>query len=133
MYVKSNPIALYTFELNGRNAFLEWMRSVENTGAENAVKSRIRRVRKGIVGDVKTFRLKNKPENPMLVELRINCRSGYRIYAARCPDGLVLLHGGTKRRQLDDVRHASTLCRRFASSEGTLRPLRVRDMASTTC
>lgn len=121
MLISTKPLALYTFELCGRDAFREWIQTVQGTSAAKRIACRISRVRKGIVGDVKSFRLKNKIENPVLLELRLNFHNGYRIYAARCEDGLVLLAGGSKHRQREDVKQASRLCQAFASRQGDVK------------
>ena len=121
MIIQSEPLALYTFEVDGRDAFRDWYKAVSETSAGNLVKSRIRRICKGSVGDAKAFRFTNKAENPMLIEFRFNIKSGFRIYAARCRNGLVLLNAGTKRRQREDVKLATALCRRYASKEGAVR------------
>lgn len=126
MYLKTHePLRLYTFTVNGRDAFAEWLHEVEGSAAFCFIRSRIRRIAKGVIGDAKAFRFLNKPDNPLLYELRINCHGGYRIYATRCRGGLVLLSGGSKRRQNADIGRASELFRCLSANEGEIRRLNV--------
>lgn len=123
MQIRSGkPIELLVFETAaGRNQINDWLASLH----EKAVKGRIERIRRGNLGDAKRFRFVSR-RNPVLLELRINVRSGPRLYAVPMGDGrLVLLSGGTKRRQKSDLSNAAALHRACCEQRGRLRSLRV--------
>lgn len=127
MQIRSGkPIELLVFETAaGRNQINDWLASLHGSSLEKAVKGRIERIRRGNLGDAKRFRFVSR-RNPVLLELRINVRSGPRLYAVPMGDGrLVLLSGGTKRRQKSDLSNAAALHRACCEQRGRLRSLRV--------
>lgn len=64
------------------------------------IRERLRRVQTGNFGDC-------EPVGEGVVELRIHVGAGYRVYFGRYGSALVLLlFGGDKRSQPDDIRHA---------------------------
>ena len=125
MQIKSaEPFELFAFESeDGRSQIREWLSSIRGTSIQKAVEGCIRRVRRGNLGDVKQFRFASRGR-PVLLELRINVRSGPRLYAlAAGGRRLVLLSGGTKRRQKTDLMNASALHRACAERRGRIRAL----------
>ena len=125
MQIKSTePFELFAFESeDGRSQIREWLSSIRGTSIQKAVEGRIRRVSRGNLGDVKQFRFASR-RRPLLLELRINVRSGPRLYAlAAGGRRLVLLSGGTKRRQKTDLMNASALHRSCAERRGRIRAL----------
>jgi putative addiction module killer protein len=91
-------IAYYLTE-NGRAPFIEWLDGLRDVKALRAVDLRIGRLKSGNFGDCKSF--------DSLIELRIDHGPGYRIYCAK--DGketILLLFGGTKCRQAQDIQKA---------------------------
>ena len=121
----STPLRIFAFEKDdGSSPIREWLGEIKGSSIQKAVEGRIRRARRGNLGDVKLFRFVSR-RNPVLLELRINVRSGPRLYAMPNPDGgLVLLNGGTKRRQARDIQVASDLHRACSAQKGRLRPLK---------
>ena len=81
---------------NGRNRFDDWFRRLEpQTRAR--IQTRIDRIELGSFGDCRTV-------GQGVFEFRIHFGPGYRVYFGRDGDELVvLLGGGSKRRQARDV------------------------------
>jgi putative addiction module killer protein len=89
----------------GRNWFERWLE-----GLDGAVRARITvyldRLERGSFSAVKGVR--------GIFELRLDFGPGYRIYFGKDGETLViLLAGGTKRRQQDDIAHAQTLWQEY--------------------
>jgi putative addiction module killer protein len=83
----------------GRIPFREWRRTLD-VAAQQTVNSAIIRMKLGNLSNVKAI-------GGGLLEYKINFGPGYRLYFGR--DGatlVVLLAGGTKRRQEDDIKRA---------------------------
>ncbi len=88
---------------NGREPFRIWY---ENLGhdrrAFDAITRRLSRLRAGNFGNYKS--VGRKGAGSLVLELRVNVGPGYRIYCARVsPAAVLLLGGGTKRRQQSDI------------------------------
>lgn len=91
-------IAYYVTE-GGRSPFIEWLEGLGDLKAYKAIDVRIARLKLGNFGDCKYF--------DSLLELRIDHGPGYRIYCAKDGKTLVLLlTGGTKKRQIQDIEKA---------------------------
>lgn len=85
----------------GRSPFVEWFDALD-TQAALKVTTAIARIESGSLGDV-------KPVGQGVSERRITFGPGYRLYFGR--DGkkfVVLLTGGTKKRQSKDIELAQT-------------------------
>jgi len=80
--------------------FHRWRSALRDRQAVARINARIRRLAEGNPGDVKSLR-------DGISELRIDHGPGYRVYFGRDGDVLViLLAGGTKKRQQQDIRAA---------------------------
>ncbi len=91
---------------SGRDLFDEWL-SKQDVNVVARVQQRIDRVRRGNFGDHK--RLEGG-----IAELRIDYGPGYRLYYGRDGRNLViLLTGGTKKRQGRDIDQARSLWRAY--------------------
>jgi putative addiction module killer protein len=91
----------------GYAPFDEWYNSITDKKARVTVASRIRRVREGNFGD-------HKNVGSGVSEVRIHLGPGYRIYYGRCGSSLViLLGGGIKRKQDQDIEEAVSLWERY--------------------
>lgn len=85
--------------------FDHWLKRLKNLQARAKVIARIRSAGKGNFGDC-------KPVGDGVSEMRIHCRSGYRIYFMQ--NGLtvyILLVGGTKATQQQDITRAKEIAR----------------------
>ena len=95
---------------SGRDLFDEWL-SKQNVNVIVRAQQRIDRVRRGNFGDHR--RLEGG-----IAELRIDYGPGYRLYYGR--DGrdlVVLLVGGTKKRQSRDIDRARSLWRAYKAEK----------------
>jgi putative addiction module killer protein len=83
----------------GRSPFTKWLHSL-NVQAAAKVATALERIADGNLSNV-------KPAGQGVLEYKIDFGPGYRIYFGREGDRLViLLAGGTKKRQQGDIRHA---------------------------
>jgi putative addiction module killer protein len=84
---------------DGRIPFGEWMDELEGSKIYAIILNRLDRVENGNFGDC-------HPVGEGLSELRIDFGPGYRIYFGQDGDLIVLLGGGTKKTQADDIKRA---------------------------
>ena len=90
----------------GACPFADWFESLD-TRAALKMRTALARMEAGNFGDV-------KPVGEGVVERRIDVGPGYRIYFGRDGDELViLLVGGTKKRQQRDIDRATTYWRDY--------------------
>ncbi|GGY57225.1 type II toxin-antitoxin system RelE/ParE family toxin [Parvularcula lutaonensis] len=88
----------YTDETDS-SPFADWFGSLDHQAA-NRVRTAIRRMEQGLLGD-------HKGVGEGVIERRLTFGPGYRIYFGRDGDTLIiLLAGGTKRRQSVDIEAA---------------------------
>ncbi len=91
-------------ELRATAQFLDWLDRLRDVEARGRIQSRIERLAKGNLGDVKFV-------GGGVLELRIPYGPGYRVYFVKRGESLViLLAGGDKRSQTADI----ALARRLA-------------------
>ena len=80
--------------------FLEWLKKLRDQRAEQRIDARLNRLRLGNAGDSKSV-------GEGVSELRLDYGPGYRIYHGQVGDTMVvLLIGGDKRTQTDDIKKA---------------------------
>ncbi len=90
-------------EIRQTETYLQWFRALRDRQAKARINVRIRRLSMGSPGDV-------KPVGKGVSELRINYGPGYRIYfIQRGEDLVILLAGGDKKTQGQDIRTALNL------------------------
>jgi putative addiction module killer protein len=88
---------------DGRQPFTEWLGSIEDRSIQARVRVRLRRLEAGLFGDC-------EPVGGGVLELREHSGPGYRIYLGRHGRLIVvLLTGGTKRTQSNDIESAKAL------------------------
>ncbi|MCE2882200.1 MAG: type II toxin-antitoxin system RelE/ParE family toxin [Planctomycetaceae bacterium] len=87
----------------GRDLIGEWLASIRDPHARAAVAIRLTRLAEGNSGDSKSV-------GDGVLELRIDVGQGYRLYYARIGRAVILLLcGGDKRRQRNDIERAKSL------------------------
>lgn len=93
------------FEVRQTAVYSEWFAGLRDRRAKVRIDIRIRRLSLGNPGDV-------KPVGEGISELRMDYGPGYRIYFVQQGDEfVVLLAGGDKSSQLNDIRRAKALAR----------------------
>ncbi|CAM5771947.1 hypothetical protein LMIY3S_03679 [Labrys miyagiensis] len=92
-------------EVRQTEIFSKWIRSVRDQNAVGRIQIRIRRLSLGNFGDVKSV-------GEGVSELRIDYGPGYRVYFVRRGEAIViLLCGGDKRTQDEDIKRAKALAK----------------------
>jgi putative addiction module killer protein len=89
-------ILKYT-DRNGRSPFERWFVRLRDEAAQGAILIRLRRLALGLAGDARSV-------GAGVFELRVHIGPGYRVYFAwEGPEQVLLLGGGTKATQADDI------------------------------
>ena len=89
------------------DAFARWFLKLRDRHARARVDVRIRRLQLGNPGDV-------RPAGEGVSELRIDYGPGYRVYFVEpSPEEVLLLVGGEKRTQEQDIKKARKMARRI--------------------
>ena len=92
-------------EIRKTEAFVKWLDGLSDIKARSRVLVRIERLATGNPGDV-------KPVGEGVSELRIDYGPGYRVYFVKRGQAvIVLLAGGDKSTQAEDIRTAIRLAR----------------------
>ena len=92
-------------EIRETSAYARWFSALRDRTAKARIDIRIRRLSLGNPGDV-------RPVGEGVSELRIHFGPGYRIYFIKQGETVViLLAGGEKSSQGDDIKHAKDLAR----------------------
>jgi len=92
-------------EVRRTREYLRWLQSIRDVRAQTAIAARIDRLAHGNPGDV-------KPVGHGVSELRIRFGPGYRVYYVQRGNVLILLLcGGDKSTQDDDISRAHTMAR----------------------
>jgi len=95
-------------ELRRTDRFARWLDDLSDIRARARVQARLDRLAEGNPGDV-------KPIGEGVSELRIDYGPGYRVYfSARGRTIVILLAGGTKRTQPQDIKVALRLARELS-------------------
>ena len=98
-------------EIRQTDVYAQWIEKLRDRQAKARIAIRIRRLSLGNLGDV-------RPVGGGVSELRIDYGPGYRVYFLRQGAALViLLAGGDKSSQADDIAKARNLAR-ILSKEG---------------
>jgi putative addiction module killer protein len=94
-------------EIRQTERFARWFERLCDSGARTRIQARIRRLSLGNPGDV-------RPIGEGVSEMRIDHGPGYRVYFIQRGDSLIiLLAGGDKRTQQQDIATALRLARGF--------------------
>lgn len=96
-------------EVKQTEAFSAWLSSLKDSVAKAKIAARLRRLALGNPGDV-------EPVGEGLSELRIDHGPGYRVYFLKVEKTVfVILGGGTKRTQTQDIKDAKALAKAVKS------------------
>lgn len=90
---------------DGRLPFNDWLEGLRDKTAQARLRFRLRQLERGNFGDCKAV-------GDGVTELRIHVGAGYRVYCGRHGNLIVvLLCGGEKRTQSDDIAKAKSMWR----------------------
>jgi len=93
------------FDVQQTKTFEAWIDGLKDMRAVARIEMRLRRLSLGLVGDAKSL-------GDGVSEMRIDYGPGYRLYFTRRGERIViLLCGGDKKRQSDDIAHAKQLAK----------------------
>jgi len=99
------------FTVHALPEFKEWLAALPDTHVRLAVTDRILRLERGLFGDAKFSVAEN------VHELRIHLGAGWRVYfTQRAGRIVVLLAGGSKRTQKQDLKSAEHLAKALRQS-----------------
>lgn len=91
--------------------FAKWFRKLKDNSAKVAIARRIERLEQGNFGDSKFV-------GDKVFELRIDVGKGYRVYFMdRSSEIIILLVGGDKKTQSDDIKTAKKLAKECEDGE----------------
>ena len=96
-----------TYEVEMTELFENWLASLKDAKASDAVLRSVRRIQAGLLGD-------NKPLGGGLFEIRIHCGPGYRLYFInRGKRWILLLSGSDKTEQKKAIKLAYAMAKEF--------------------
>ena len=96
-------ISVVMIEVRQTREFSAWLHRLRDANAAARIVARIRRMEKGNPGDSKSV-------GGSILEMRVDHGPGYRIYYVhRGAQVVILLCGGDKRTQQQDIKRAQTL------------------------
>ncbi len=99
--------------IEGKSPFEEWLESLGDTRGRAKIYKRLRRVELGNLGDYRSV-------GEGVCELKIDYGPGYRIYFGQVGSTIVLLLcGGDKSTQTQDIRKAQEYWRDYAKRQNT--------------
>lgn len=91
------------FSIKPLPEFTVWLDGLKDSSIRGLVVARIKRLERGLMGDV-------EPVGEGVSELRIHVGAGWRVYfTQRGTQVVVLLIGGSKRSQKNDIKRAKAL------------------------
>ena len=91
------------FTIKALPEFTAWLNRMSDAGVQGIVAARIKRLERVLMGDA-------KPVGDGVSELRIHVGAGWRVYfTQRGTQVIVLLIGGSKRTQKNDIDRAKAL------------------------
>lgn len=91
---------------HGRDCFQDWLRTIGDGKARQALRLRLNRVAQGNFGDC-------RPVGEGVHELRINVGPGYRVYFGEDGDKVILLGGSRKDDQQEQIKSAKDRWREY--------------------
>ncbi len=101
------------FSIRPLPEFIAWIDGLKDDAVRGVVVARIKRLQLGLMGDV-------QPVGAGVSELRIHLGAGWRLYfTQRGTQIIVLLAGGSKRTQKNDIKRAKALAAKLDRAEET--------------
>lgn len=95
------------FTLKPLPEFTCWLDGLADASVRGVILARLKRLERGLLGDV-------EPVGEGVSELRIHVGAGWRVYfIQRGAQLIVLLEGGSKRTQKNDIKRAKSLAARL--------------------
>ena len=108
--ITEKTIILYE-DATGKVPYSEWLVGIRQRSTRHRIIDRMARVKHGNYGDFKSLK-------DGVFELRFNFGPGYRVYFGEDGDTIVvLLCGGTKARQVKDVKTAKAYWKEYKSHD----------------
>jgi len=105
---KPKDIIIYSDD-RGKEPFTIWLQTIKDIKTRARIKQRLRRIEIGNLGDY-------KPVGEGVFELRLQFGPGYRVYYGEINNQLiVLLCGGDKPSQYDDIKKAKVYWKEYRS------------------
>jgi putative addiction module killer protein len=102
-----------TFRRGDKQPFIDWLRSLRDLQARARIRTRIDRLAMGNMGDHRVL-------GDGVVELKIDWGPGYRVYFGQVGSTVVLLLcGGDKRTQQQDITTAKTYLKEYQDAQKT--------------
>ena len=89
-------------EVRQTNEFSTWLHRLRDANAVARIVARIRRMEQGNPGDIKSV-------GKGVMEMRIAQGPGYRVYYVQRGAQIVMLYGGDKRTQRQDIEQAQSM------------------------
>ena len=107
-----NPreVIFYSVEDKAKEPFSEWLNGLRDAKARRHILIRIRKLEQGVYGD-------HEGLGGGVIELRIFLRPGYRVYFGEHGNRTVILLGGSKDRQQDDIEKARKYWKEYKERE----------------
>lgn len=97
----------YYVDAKGSVPCEEWLHDLKDQKARGVIRARLKRIERGLLGDCRFL-------GDGVHEMRIDFGPGYRVYFGEDgPALIVLLAGGVKRTQVDDIREAKKYWRDY--------------------
>jgi putative addiction module killer protein len=107
---KRYRLVYYVDSVSGRTPALEWLNGLKDKSIRLSIRSRLVRIENGNLGDVKSL-------GDGVFEFRIFIGAGYRLYfAIEGREVILLLMGGDKSTQFQDIRRAKIFLENYNSS-----------------
>lgn len=108
----AHPQELEVFQTAiGRAPFNEWLESIRDKKTRNRIRAHLDRLEAGNFGDCQSI-------GDGVFELRLHFGAGYRIYFGKVDNTIVLLLcGGDKSRQPQDIRRAKAYWRDYQEAQ----------------
>ena len=92
------------YQVRQTESFVKWLRNLRDVRARSRIVSRLEQLEDGHFGDHEFF--------GEVGELRFHFGPGYRVYYSRCGSAvIILLHGGDKSTQQDDIKKAKAMAK----------------------
>ena len=101
---------IFYIDGNGKEPFTEWLYSLRDSQGRRCILTRIQKLKEGIYGDCKAV-------GEGVSELRMFFGPGYRIYIGEHGNKIVVLLGGDKDGQQNDIQQAKEYWREYKKHE----------------